>query len=223
MAPAGYLDLFDAVLELLPAYPGLAYAVRTHARVVRGRLIIRFSDHQIDSAVRSPLHLGFTRLLLLCPPLFSTRARSTKPRDIRSTWPHSLPCGDNMASASAEQPRMRPLSPRIPALLQRQPSQQELEVARQLVEHSQSAYPQYDPQLPGDSSRTMQQTSEQLGAALQGRDNGMNGNMQQQQQPQPSPGPSAAGSTSSSRRSPATGLPPGGQMCRYAITSWKYA
>ncbi|SMY27953.1 unnamed protein product [Zymoseptoria tritici ST99CH_1A5] len=106
---------------------------------------------------------------------------------------------------------MRPLSPRIPALLQRQPSQQELDVARHLVEHSQSTHHSvYDPQLSVEPSQNASRTMDQSYASTAPSSEY---NMSVTPAPQPSPGPSTSGSVSSTRRSPTAGAAPAGQMC----------
>lgn len=108
---------------------------------------------------------------------------------------------------------MRPLSPRIPALLQRQPSQQELDVARHLVEHSQSTHHSvYDPQLSVEPSQNASRMMDQSYASTAPSSEY---NMSVTPAPQPSPGPSTSGSVSSTRRSPTAGAAPAGQMCRY--------
>jgi hypothetical protein len=115
--------------------------------------------------------------------------------------------------SDADRPAMmRPVSPRISSLLHREPSQQELDVARHLVEHSQSAHHAvYDPQLSVDTQPNASRTTDQNRLPAHTSDYNPNATPTQQ----PSPGPSNSGSVSSMRRSPTASAAPAGQMCRY--------
>ncbi|KAK4494084.1 hypothetical protein PRZ48_014382 [Zasmidium cellare] len=121
-----------------------------------------------------------------------------------------------MANSGADHPsavRPKPLSPRIPSLLQRQPSQQELEIAQHLVEHSKGPQASSHPHDVTNSSHATHDTPhvarQQGSGVLHGVDDAS------QRDPRASPAPSSISAAASSRTSPmtTTSLPPGGQQC----------
>lgn len=126
-----------------------------------------------------------------------------------------------MANTTADHPsavRPKPLSPRIPSLLQRQPSQQELEAAQHLVEHSKGAQHAAHPQEATISSHATHDSPQvarhQGSGVLHGTDD-----VARQGSRRASPAPSSASAVADSRQSPMmTSLPPGGQQCRYDCT-----
>ncbi|CAK4030409.1 GATA factor SREP [Lecanosticta acicola] len=124
-----------------------------------------------------------------------------------------------MANSSAEYhppARKTAISPSISSLLQREPSQQELEVARHLVEHSQSAQPPppppQEPQTSRDAMLSIQQMTDQQSAASSYQDyRESNGSPRPHAQ---SPAPSTVPiSTTNARRSPTVSNVPAGQQC----------
>lgn len=118
------------------------------------------------------------------------------------------------------QARQAAISPKISSLLQREPSQQELEVARHLVEHSQSVQPtppSQESHYPRDAMLSIQQMTEQQGAASPVRAH-YDSNGSARAYPQPSPAPSAvSAATTNARRSPTVSNVPAGQQCRYVM------
>lgn len=125
----------------------------------------------------------------------------------------------NEETQVATRPR---LSPSLPTQLNREPSQQELEVARHLIEHSQgvSGAQQGREQFPVAAS------TEQMGHGEgEPRENGVHhdlGDVQAftaQRYPSPSQAGQGAGMQPQQQRMVASGTVPGGQMCRYGLPS----
>lgn len=119
---------------------------------------------------------------------------------------------------SAEAPaRPKGFSPRMANLLQREPSREELEAARQLVEHSQRIHPEVVAQQESQTSQT--RTSPKQQAATPYHSNSHGEAQQSVQYTQASPVPSVATiATSTSRKSPtAPNNTAGGQQCRCAL------
>lgn len=174
---------------------------------------------------RSPLsdHRRPSDILRNLPSAFSSQP---SPSPATSSWTRftharvmSREPESRMANTTADHPsavRPKPLSPRIPSLLQRQPSQQELEAAQHLVEHSKGAQHAAHPHEAGFSSHatthdTPQVARQQGSGVLHSADDAA-----QQDSRRASPAPSSVSAAASSRQSPMmTSLPPGGQQCRY--------
>lgn len=115
----------------------------------------------------------------------------------------------------------RSFSPRIPTLLQREPSQQDLEVARHLVDYSaQSSMsaPQQQQPRSSDAIGEMQQTHPQHDSRPYEQNYpGVSPDSQQYQATSPAMS-SISGPASVSRASPnMTNSLPAGQICRYVV------
>lgn len=119
------------------------------------------------------------------------------------------------ASASPAPPRPKGLSPRMANLLHREPSQQELEAARQLVEHSQSVTMQAPAQDPQSSQTASNQN--QTSTPFQ------HGYREASEYPSSTQGSPVVSLASAPIMQPSRTSPsamsnmstPGGQMCRY--------
>ena len=106
----------------------------------------------------------------------------------------------------------------MPIQLNREPSQQELEVARQLIEHSQSI-PSQQSQEALRANAYAQDGSSYEGESSNGLSPQEHHDLGDSVQEYSQPYPSMQTMTPTQRRSPASGLVPGGQMCRYFESS----
>lgn len=122
-----------------------------------------------------------------------------------------------MANGSPSAANTKPFSPRMANLLHREPSQQELEAARQLVEHSQAHVPAAQEMQPSHTSPIQHQHQHSKSFSRDYRD--------ANEYAQTVQGSSAVPLASAPIMQPSRTSPsamnsmttPGGQMCRYVF------
>ena len=130
----------------------------------------------------------------------------------------------NTASANQSTVAGAAMPSNLPSQLQRAPSEQELEIARHLIEHSQSqpAVQLVESQRINGYMQEVRSAGSELGSDISNHEHhDLNDSLQGFAQPYGDAQGMQSSSTPTQRRQPSSGaIPPGGQMCRYtSLTS----